>query len=233
MNIDLSVAITTWIRYPIRLDYFRATVESLKKNLVTEDLKVQWVVSCESERNVCESEFDSFCKDSGLEVCVKSGSPNLGSNLNFLFDQCCRGDYILYVQDDWTLDFPLLIKPDIDFLRANPYFVAVRYYAVPHSTILLPPLPNCPSLREINRNTIYFFTDNPSLRSSRYQSLLGLYSTATAPNGQDHSLGEMDMNDRVKASPYRIALKHNGLVFIHIGTISSLTEKWDSLPKMV
>jgi hypothetical protein len=226
--ITLDIAYTCWIRYPSRLEYFQKSVASVQKNLNTDNLKVNWVVSSEIEHNVLGYEFEDFCNENHIALTYRLGKPNLAANLNHLFGTCCQSEMVLYIQDDWTLNKELYLYPDIQFLLTNHDYGVVRYYAVPNSCFTESPSPRHPDIYPIKKTTPYYFTDNPHLRKGSVHSIMGTYTTRCAPDGSDHSLGEMDMNDRFKGLNFapRVALKGEGDHFGHIGTESSLTEKW-------
>ena len=110
----LTIVMTAWMRYAIRLVYFRRIVVALKKHLCVsaancrlEDVVVDWLVAAESLGCDLETKrlFAELCGDQGIRVVWHEGPPDLGDCLNLMISRV-ETELLMYIQDDWELHTP-------------------------------------------------------------------------------------------------------------------------------
>lgn len=121
---SVTVGILTWPSTELRVEFFRRTIESLRRGLVGD-----YKMVCSSEADSSEeliSEIIDICDKNDIELNWRFGRPNQGNNLNYLLS-CCRSDYILLVDDDCILIKPLDISDAIRAISSEPLITGIFF----------------------------------------------------------------------------------------------------------
>ncbi len=225
-----DILITTWPRYPERIEYLERNIISLKKHIKLGNLETGWYISTETHDAPCLEDLEKLTKKYDIKLLHHKNKPNLGANLNFAHKQI-TGNFILYIQDDFECIEDLDIRKDISFLKKNDDYEMIRYY---WRSKTQPRIEFKDEYFELSKKCRNYYSDNPHLKSRHLYNTIGEYITI------NNSVCEHNMNSRIKKSNFKIALKRDPLNpeksktrFQHIGRKSSMTEKWYNHPTNV
>lgn len=126
---ELTVGVTTWVKYPIRLAYLEQSMRLCRERLDLKGLSVRYVVSAESQDTPEQNKesLQRLCEQYGYELVWNNRPADLGANLNNLWEHV-RTPIMLYVQDDYAPEVPIPdIVQDVDFLASRSDIGIVRY----------------------------------------------------------------------------------------------------------
>ena len=229
---SIDIIITTWPRYEERNQYLERVLKSLREHLMVDGYKTRWFITSESQDITPKNkkELGRIAKLYKFELHFRTGPANLGANLNYAHS-LSKGDYIIYVQDDFMCTEKIDVSIDIDFFEKNPTFELVRYYwrgaTLPKENLI-----NTHFL--LSKKCRRYYSDNPHIKTKNFHKVTGDYVTI------DNSKCEHSMNDAARKSKMQIALRRNPsdpatprTRFVHIGYKSAMTEKWWMHPKNV
>jgi len=229
---SIDILITTWPRYPERNKYTECVVNSLRENLIIDKFETRWVISSESQKLEPENkkELERIAKKYKFELLFHEGPANLGANLNFA-NANLKGDFTLYVQDDFMCTEKIDVALDVAFFEKYPKYKLVRYYWRGNTE---PRTKLCDTHFSLSKKCRNYYSDNPHIKTRDFHSIVGKYVTI------DNSACEHRMNSSVKKSQVELALRRDPsdpekprTRFVHIGHKSSMTEKWYNHPSNV
>lgn len=219
----VDVILTTWARYSSRVKYLKDTLQSLKDNLIATGCELVFTVGAEGREAPYQNQVKQVCTEYNANLVINDDLPNLGRNLNNLH-QNTQNPWVLYIQDDFQLDLPLDIGPDVQIMKKNSSIDMVRYTwrkIEPHeyktSTY-------DPSLLLLNPSSRHLYSDNPHLRRRDWLERTGPYSTL------DNSACENQMNDTARKRKMHVLLKDKQ-PFRHSGLETVMWEKWAKHPR--
>jgi len=135
---DICIAIVTWPTHPARLRYFIRCISAVVRDVTATRHSISYVCSSESEEDPraqwCGRELETAADVLGIEVYWREPPAHLGRNMNAAFRLGCeRGRYVLMMQDDWMLRYPLDLSPGIDLLDKHDDVDVVRYSFPPET----------------------------------------------------------------------------------------------------
>ena len=225
MTYDMDIAISTWPNAPFRFDYFVKTIEALRKNLTASRHSIRYVCSAETERDPqftwMGHELTEFCAASQIELHWRHATPNLGANMNATL-RLCNAPAIWTQQDDWLLLRPVDASDGIDFILNHREFDLLRY-SYPDVDRMRPRFHPAPDgFREVDRNSTWFYGDDPHIRRADFMDVRGWYL-----EGGVHASASQDLMRRLKQQRARIAVTDQ-CYFQHFGQTSSYPRERES-----
>jgi hypothetical protein len=218
MTADMDIAITTWPNAPFRFDYFRRTIDSLKMYLTASRHTIRWVCSAENTPDPnfqwAGDDLSLYCERNDIELHWRDAPPNLGANMNAAL-RLCTALVIWMQQDDWKLLRPLDVSPGIDFILQHTEYDLLRY-SYPDNDRMRPRFHPAPDgFREIDRNSTWFYGDDPHLRRPDFMDKWGWYL-----EGGRHASASSALMTLLKRGRARIAAADQ-CYFKHFGQTSS------------
>ena len=127
---SIGVAIVAWPNHIERFAYGRRTAMSLVSNLTASRHDLHIACSSESQREFdlgwFGEEWKKVCSACGIELLWRPGFPDLGANQNAAI-RLLDTDYILLVQDDRPLVYPLDLSPWAKLMEADKRIDIIRF----------------------------------------------------------------------------------------------------------
>jgi hypothetical protein len=174
----IDIALVTWPNHPARYDYFRSTMDFLRRHLTASRHTLRWYCSAEAERDPLKpwmgDSLEKFCLDNDIHLVWRHAPANLGANMNAAL-ALCSAPTIHLQQDDWLLLKPLDLSPGADFLVAHPETDLLRY-SWPDNDAMRPTFMDDPSgWRRIDVTGRWPYGDDPHLRPRGFMDKWGWY----------------------------------------------------------
>lgn len=219
----IDLILTHWARYKSRVKCLKDTLNSLKTKLSATGHKLIITVGAESRDAPYQAEARLLCRDLGVNFLENPDEPNLGRNLNNLH-QGTKNPWVLYVQDDFELELPLEIGPDVDLMIANPSIDMIRYTWRKINPADYHVSTYRSDLFQLNHPCSHLYSDNPHLRRRDWLERTGPYVT------QDNAACENLMRRRANELSMKVLLTSKQ-PFRHSGIETVMWEKWARHPK--
>lgn len=215
----IEILISTWPNHPQRFEYFRLTIEALRKNLSGGGYPLLYSVFAEEEYDPRHrwmgAELSAFCAAAGMPLHWQTAPASLPRLLNRMHASA-PGDLRFYCQDDWLLTAPIDLEPAADYLLEHADCAGVRFWA---NTRYFGP--EGPWL-DVDRGADWAYGDNPALWHRRFFQIYGPFEEAG-----DFGTHEARMTERTRGGPLKILAApematNASHFFQHIGNVSSL-----------
>jgi hypothetical protein len=215
----IDVALTAFPLCSERVDYLEQTAGSLKRHLRATGHELHWVCASESARldPAADARQRRLCASLGIDLVYQppGAEPCLGRNLNTLRGRL-RGEFSLYVQDDFVLEQELDLGESARLLRRHPEILMVHYYweiltARPDAA----PVAGEAGHYWLPNDLRYKYKDNPHLAARAFYERVGPYEERSEPGET-----EIDMDERVRRLEVPIVARLP-VAFRHVGAVSA------------
>ena len=221
----IDVALVTWPNHPLRLKYFRATVDALWRNLTACRHKLQFVCSAETARDTDSQwmgdDLQAYCEEHGINLHWRDAKPNLGANMNNAI-RLCSAPLILVQQDDWILDHPLDLSPGADFITGRRSVDLLRY-CWPDNDRMRPTFIDQPDgWRRIDMRGRWPYGDEPHLQRQDFVTKWGKFL-----EGGHHASASSALMAKLRRGNANIRVADKNY-YHHFGQISSYPRDQES-----
>lgn len=175
----IDVNLVTWPNHPRRIEYFRRTVGLLHERLSAWACPIAWRCSSDSEHDPAASwhgeELQALCDAAEINLSWRNGPAGLGENMNAAA-RLGVNPYVLLVQDDFELRYPLDLAPGVRLLRDHPEVDLIRYGWPGHMTKTLPsPENDIDGWKRVAIPGHWPYGDEPQLRRRSFHDKWGPY----------------------------------------------------------
>lgn len=173
-----------------RLEYSLITIDSIKNNLVSPHA---WYVADGGSTKEEHAKVLSALSDQEV-IGDHSIWQSAGDNWNLALQNIhAVSDYVIWMENDWTLTHPLDLTPFVTLLEREESIGMVRLGGIAVGL-------ECETVGfygihylKLKRSTQYAYSGNPSLRHKRFVKSYGYYSTQLDPG---HT--ELDFDGRLR-----------------------------------
>lgn len=219
----VAILLLAYCNTPERTAYALETVRSLCDDL-RYDGKTVWYVAEGYGNEVDKGEILNYLVGSGQEIvdwhCERL-TPGASWNRGLL--ACYEyTDYILVMEDDWTLTRPFDITPYVHLLQHEDEIGAVRFGTLTVGMKLDVVGYYGRHYLRMSKQTQYAFSGNPHLRHKRLNYAVGLYNEKIHPSPGDV---EIDFDYRFRQQERVHIVRPADLpgwgIFQHIGSVQS------------
>lgn len=222
MTPTVAILLLTYRNTPERTDYAVATVKSLRDDLVYDGPRRWHIADNGSEPEhvaAIRAELDPYYEHvtAHSERCAPGRSWNLG-----LLACYEHTDYILVMEDDWTLKHEFDITPYVHLLEHEEGVGMVRFGTLTVGMKMDVVGYYGRHYLRMSKRVQYAFSGNPHLRHRRLNKIVGLYNENIRPSPGDV---EIDFDHRFRQQDQVDIVRPADLpgwgVFQHIGSVQS------------
>lgn len=218
-NPNIAILLLTYQR----TDYAVQTIKSLCSNLRYWGKLAWYVADNGSNGHHVNSIMATLSEYSQRIIGSHSEKNTCGKSWNKGLVECYKhSDYVLVMEDDWTLGNPFDITPYVQLLEQRQDVGMVRFGTLTLGMICHVEGHNGRHYLRMDKGPQYAFSGNPHLRHKRLNETVGLYNETIHPSPGDV---EIDFDSRFrqqdKVEIWRPASIDGWGVFSHIGNVQS------------